>query len=345
MQQANFKRAGLLAVFISLVSILTWEFHLRQTGNPISYDDNEAMWASKRAMVYEPSDQATVFIGDSRMKYDLDIPTWETLAGNHAIQLANVGSSPRLVLEDLANDPNFKGRLIIDITEGVFFSEVAFYDGRTNKKIAYYKNRTPTQRFSFEVDHVLESKFVFLDQDNFSIYAMLDKLHIPPRPGINSGPAFPIGFTLSNFDRQSYMTPDFVADTSQQNVVKGVWAYGIKRRDGAKLSDAKLDAIFSSVKNNIDKIKSKGGEVLFVRPPSTGPFLEAEMKGYPRAAYWDRLLTFTGCHGIHYADYPATANLICPEWSHLTPADAVVYTRSLIKTLQEEKGWTFSRKM
>ncbi len=345
MQQANFKKAGLLAVFISLVSILTWEFHLRQTGNPISYDDNEAMWASKRAMVYEPSDQATVFIGDSRMKYDLDIQTWENTTGDHAIQLANVGSNPRLVLEELANDPNFKGRLIINVTEGVFFSEGSVFDGKTNKKIAYFKGLTPTQRFSFEVDRVLESKFVFLDQDNFSINAMLDNLRPPPRPGVFPGIYFPIGFTLSNRDRQSFMTPDFVTDTNQQNVVKGFWTYGIIRREEAKLSAGKIDSIFSSVKNNIDKIKSRGGDVLFVRPPSSGLYLDAETKGYPRAAYWDRLLTFTGCHGIHYADYPATANLICPEWSHLTPADAVVYTRSLIKTLQEEKGWTFSRKM
>jgi hypothetical protein len=345
MQQANFKRAGLLALFISLMAILTWEFHLRQRGNKISYDDNEALWASKRAMVYEPSDRTTVFIGASRIKYDLDIATWENNTGDHAIQLANVGSNPRLVLEDLANDPKFKGKLIIDITEGVFFSEGAFYDWKTNKKIAYFKGLTPTQRFSFEVDHVLESGFVFLDQDNFSINAMLDNLRPPPRPGVFPGLYFPIGFTPTNFERQSYMTPDFVADTNQHNIVRGIWSYGLKRRAEAKIPGEKMDAIFNSVKNNIDKIRTRGGQVIFIRPPSSGPFLDAELHGYPRTEYWDRLLTLTGCQGIHFMDYPATASLICPEWSHLTPADAAVYTKSLIKTLQEEKGWTFSRKM
>ncbi len=78
---------------------------------------------------------------------------------------------------------------------------------------------------------------------------------------------------------------------------------------------------------------------MFVRPPSSGLLKEAELKGFPRAAYWDKLLSFTGCKGIHYADYPATADLIGPEWSHLYPADAVVYKKSLVKALKEEKDW------
>ncbi len=56
--------------------MLSWEIHLRNQGNKISYDDNEALWSDKRAMVYQAIDKATVFAGSSRIKYDLDIPTW-----------------------------------------------------------------------------------------------------------------------------------------------------------------------------------------------------------------------------------------------------------------------------
>ena len=44
---------------------------------------------------------------------------------------------------------------------------------------------------------------------------------------------------------------------------------------------------------------------------------------------------------IHYAAYPETAGLTCPEWSHLVSEDAATYTRQLIKILQEKKGWEF----
>jgi hypothetical protein len=241
------------------------------------------------------------------------------------------------VLTDLANDPDFKGNLVVDITEGLFFSEHGPYNSTTEKKIAYYHKRTPTQRFSFQVNHALESQFVFLDQENFSINAMMDNLPIPPRSGVFPGIYFPIGFTLVDYDRQDVMTPDFVADTNQHNAVKGVWAYGLSQ-PFVPLSGEKTDAIFKSVKRDVDKIKSRGGQVFFVRTPSTGPYREAEVKEYPRAAYWDRLLAETGCKGIYFTDYPETAHFTCPEWSHLTPADAVIYTKAFIQEMQE-KEW------
>ena len=65
-------------------------------------------------------------------------------------------------------------------------------------------------------------------------------------------------------------------------------------------------------------------------------------RAFPRTAYWDKLLAVTGCKGIYYKDYPAIANFECPESSHLSPEQAVVFTKNLIKILKEEKGWTFN---
>jgi hypothetical protein len=342
MQPTNYKKAGILAVCICLLAMISWEIHLRNIGVPISYDDNEALWSDKRATVYEPSDKATVFIGSSRIKYDLDIPTWENSTGDHAIQLSNVGSSPRPVLADLANDNNFKGRLIIDVTEGSFFSRTVIYDWKTNRKIAYYKERTPTQRFSFQVDHVLESQFVFLDQQFYSINALMDKLGVPPRPKVNSGNPFPMEFYPNSFDRQSFMTARFVVDTGLQNQVKAIWRRG-RANAPPPLTGTALDSIFSSVKFQVAKIKARGGRVLFIRTPSSGPLYQYETKRYPRAEYWDRLLTVTDCPGIYFKDYPELADFECPEDSHLSPNQAVMFTNSFINILKEEKGWTFKK--
>src|ERR1700712_4209089 len=136
MQPTNLSRAGRLALFLSLIFLITWEIYLRHKPVSISYDDNEALFADKMADIYGPKDHTTVFIGSSRIKYDLDIPTWEALTGQKAVQLANVGSSPRMVLEALANDPEFKGNLIVDVTEPLFFSNGAFFDNSTRKKLS-----------------------------------------------------------------------------------------------------------------------------------------------------------------------------------------------------------------
>jgi hypothetical protein len=344
MQKANIIKAGWLAVILTFVTIMCWEIHLRHVGNKIDYDDNTALWANKRGMVYQPKDQATVFIGSSRIKYDLNIPTWRAMTGENAVQLANQGSNPRPVLSDLANDPNFKGKLIVDVTEEIFFGAFAPNDEETFKRIEYYHHITPTQRASLQIDRVLESQFVFLNQDEFSIKAMLDEWKLPRRPGIFPGLDFPADFGKCTFERESYMTPRFVADTNLQNRVKAIWTFIGGLDTAAPVSGTRLDAILNSVKADVDKIKSRGGEVIFVRTPSSGNMLQFELHAYPRAGYWDKLLAVTGCRGVFYTDYPDIAHLICPEWSHLKPADGLIYTRNLVKILQGEKGWTMSRK-
>src|SRR5687768_14000617 len=105
-----------------------------------------------------------------------------------------------------------------------------------------------------------------------------------------------------------------------------------------------LEAVFKEVKDAVDKIRARGGTVVFIRPPSNGGYLETENVVYPRKEYWDALLAYVDVPGIHYRDYPQTANYVCPEWSHLAPKDAVTYTTQLIKILQEEKSWTFTKK-
>jgi hypothetical protein len=344
MHSPNLIKAGVLALCISILALGSWEIHLRNKGWGVSYDNNMALWANKRGMVYEPRDQSTVFIGSSRIKYDLDIPTWQKITGDHAVQLALEGTNPRPVLENLANDPHFSGKLIVDVTEEIFFSEIGPYDEDTKKKFEYFKNLSPTQRCSFQIDHLLESQFSLLDQHYFSISAMLSRIRIPVRPGTHPEPYFPIDFNRNSFDRQSSMTARFVADTNLQNQQKAIWSLFASMDTSAPVSGAKLEAMLNSVKTDVDKIKSRGGEVLFVRTPSSGPLRLGEMKGYPRRDYWDRLLAVTGCPGVYFTDYPAIAGFTCPEWSHLKREDAVIYTKNLIKILQEEKGWTFSHK-
>jgi len=291
--------------------------------------------------VYMPADKATVFIGSSRNKYDVDIPLWQSLTGDDVIQLSIEGASPLPVLDNLANDKKFKGKLIIDVTEGLFFSTSGDNLGEPNSRIDYFKKITPAQKFSFRVNHVLESKLVFLDRDFYSLNALLYKTKIPNRPGVFTDPIFPRDFSLVHYDRQDYMSERFVTDTNLQNQVRGIWDFFRRMNTDPPVSGQRLDSIISTVKNDVDKIKARGGQVLFLRTPSSGPYLQGETMGFPRSKYWDRLLTVTNCPGIHFADYPAIAHFQCPEFSHLKPADAIVFTKNLVDILQKEKGWIF----
>jgi hypothetical protein len=345
----SISKAAILMVVIVVASVISWEIYLRNTGLKISYDNQEPLWANKRAMVYKPSDKAVVFIGSSRIKYDLDIATWEAMTGTKAVQLACEGSNPVPVLFNLADDEKFKGSLVIDVTENLFFSPlVGVNAGRSDKVVKYFKEETPAQKAGFAINHVLESQFVFLDKEDLSMTAMLDKLQIPSRPGVFTLPFFPIEFTRVNFDRQSYMMPALLIDTNLQKRVTDMWVlYGqMASRYPPPGGDTLIRMTaerMNAVKAATDKIRARGGRVLFIRTPSSGPALMIENKMFPREIYWNKLLEITGCPGIHFADQPVLDHFVCPEWSHLSPADALIFTKEFVRLLRLNNDWAFLR--
>jgi hypothetical protein len=75
------------------------------------------------------------------------------------------------------------------------------------------------------INKPMEASFVFLDKENYSINAMLDKLELKSRPGVFMAPIFPRDFERTGYYRQSYMRPAFVADTVQQNKQKSIWKF------------------------------------------------------------------------------------------------------------------------
>jgi hypothetical protein len=341
MQTRHFVKAGLLSLFLVIAFFVSWEFYLRNKKVNVAFDDGPALWSHKRGLVYQPAYKATVFIGSSRIKYDLDIDTWRKRTGEDAVQLAMEGSSPLPALDDLAADKDFKGKLVIDVTEGLFFSSNPRNFDDPNRNIAYYKDLTPAKKFSFKLNKGVESKLVFLDRDNYSLTAFLDKLRVPNRPGVFAMPIFPMEFGRTSFDRQALMTDEFVKDTSLQRRVTNIWEFFRSVNKTPPASGALLDSFFIAIKNNVDKIRARGGQVIFVRTPSSNPMRMGEQKAFPRSQYWDSLLTVTGCAGIHFEDYPEISNFVCPEWSHLSPADAIVFTNHFVDILAA-KGWKFT---
>ena len=336
MQPNHWLRAGVLTLFIVVSFFAGWELWLRHKGYSVTYDDAGPLWADKRGQVYDGKDKEVVFIGSSRIKFDLDIPTWEKATGLGAVQLALQGTNPVPVLHHLAEDPSFNGKLVVDVTEILFFSQAPPNLERADKELAYYKKYTPAQKASFVIDHGLESQLVFLDQDFFSLTAMMNRLPVPKRPGVFPGLDFPWEFDKCYYSRQSGMDPRFLADTNLQNKVRGIWAMLAKMDRTPPPKGSKLDSALLAVKTDVDKIKARGGEVLFVRTPSSGPFWQGEQMGFPREQYWDRILAVTGCQGVHFKDYDAIAHFECPEFSHLKPTDAVLFTTELVRILREK---------
>ena len=334
-------KPALMALVIIVTVVTIYENYLRNQNVRISYDDGPAMWADQRAKADCLQDERVVFIGSSRIKFALDIPTWEKQTGLKAVQLAMVGSSPVPVLKDLGNDLNFKGKLIIDVTEFLFFSNMPQHSDTPNKNINYFHDQTPAQKAGFELNQMLESQLVILDKDNISLNAALDGLQIPSRKGVFMMPIFPLQFDRSTSDRQSYMTDAFLASPKEIHQVQGIWHFfGEMAKAAPPISEMEIVEILKTVKLATDKIKARGGKVLFLRTPSSGPLAQGEKMGFPKEKFWARLLNETHCYGIHYEDYLGLNGFVCPEFSHLKLQDATVFTKNLTAILSEKKVWT-----
>lgn len=337
----KFLKAGWFTIVFTIIIFLCFEVYLRSNGYHISYDDSDSLFANARRKIYLPKDNATVFIGSSRMKYDLCTETWHKQTGEFAVQLANVGSSPIPVLKDLAQDENFKGKLMIDATEGLFFDLGGWSYSRPQKMLKYYHDETPSQRFGFFVNDVLESNLVFLDKESFSLSALLDRSAvIPPREGKREFPPYPVNFSRLNKDRMQFMDEGFLQDSSQYNAMRNVWM-GLAKQ-GSKMPpipDHMIDSFIMDVKLHTDKIKARGGDVVFLRPPSSGPLWQGEQMGFPRERFWEKILKLTNSKGIHFADYPEISKFDCPEYSHITKSDAAIFTKHLVEIIRKDIGW------
>jgi len=158
-------------------------------------------------------------------------------------------------------------------------------------------------------------------------------------------PALPVRIesAITTSGRQNKFTPVFLNSPRLVQDQINRWEMRAKMNEGRiKIPKAgQLDSLANQYKLAFDKIRARGGTVVLLRLPSSDPHLAREKRRFPREQFWDRLIQLTNTPGIHYADYPETAALVCIEGSHLSPDDAVKYTVSLVQTLSKEYGWKF----
>lgn len=327
-------KPAVLVALLTFAAVAAGEVYLRRQGVVITYDDSPERWAHKRSQVYKPASRATVFIGSSRIKYDLDIPTWEQQTGKEAIQLAIEGNSPLLALQDLANDPAFSGNLVVDVTEMLYYNQAPDFSKETREFIRYYNDRTYAQQAGFYLSHLLESQFVFLNKKYFSLHATLESIPLKNRDGVKPALHFPMDFVNYDADRQSKMNASFQSSPEQIKQVTDIWSMVLGMITNAPPpTENPVPGILEISKVAVDKIRARGGDVVFVRTPSSGPFYDIEQKVFDKSVFWETLLTETNSKGFYFNDYPSISRFECPEWSHLSPAQAVQFTREFIRIL------------
>jgi hypothetical protein len=107
-----------------------------------------------------------------------------------------------------------------------------------------------------------------------------------------------------------------------------------KEEFGKKMGQA-IEQRFHDVAEAVQKLRSRGGKVVFVHFPHSGGLKALEDRETPRAGIWDRVIKDTGAPGIYDEDYPELSSFNCPEWSHLSAGDSVEFSKRLVPHLRK----------
>jgi hypothetical protein len=83
----------------------------------------------------------------------------------------------------------------------------------------------------------------------------------------------------------------------------------------------------------VRNLRARGGNVVFVRAPSSGDRWDLEEQYHPKASNWDQFATASIAPCLHFRDYAAMRDCQCPDESHLDARDSPRFTRSLIDEL------------
>jgi len=327
---------SLLLGALLLAALLTgaWEWHWRAFGAVPGFRDDSALWARQRRRIDAGDGNATVLIGASRTFFDVQLPVWQRLSGRRPIQLALVGTSPLFALEDLADDPAFRGKIHIGIAPDIFFSGYEYLKafGR------YTHKESPSQRVAKIISmHLVEPWFAFYDPD-FALFTVLRRQPWPERKDLNGIDVRKLSVTEA--DRNNHMWSKLETDGRYQALAKRIWAQDFydppPTAEEAVKNKQTFDDQIARTAAAIARLRARNIPVIFVREPSAGEYLAYEDRNFPRKSNWDVLLKKVNAPGIYFQDYPQLQGYDLPEWSHMTRASAERYTAALYQIMERD---------
>jgi len=318
--------AFVLAAVLVLTSAWEWtartKLHLRAG----DIGDSPQAWAEQRRL----ADSApVVIIGDSRILFDTDLDRFQQLTGVRPIQTSIVGTNARALLANFSNDPNFHGLLIVGLADLSYFRPQGVGIGGPYLK-NFEKNDKPSQLTGLWIDRWLQKYLAFMD-DDYRLSRWAPRFDTGWRKDTDSpyDDVWKISETFPT--RQYFMWDQIETDKYLQGHARYAW-HGFKR---PPVPPALADKVIARSAQSVALIRSRGGDVIFIRPPSAPQLRVNEDKSLPRKLGWDRLLAGTNAKGIHFDDLPQAQNLNLPEWSHLSRKCATVFTDAYVRRLTE----------
>jgi hypothetical protein len=322
-------RIGTCVFFAVALLLAGWEWNARRNLGLRAGDigDSPQAWAEAR----RAADTSQVaIVGDSRILFDTDQARFEALTGVRPTQVAFVGTNSRTLLEHFANDPKFHGLLLVGMADTMYFGMPVIGVGGPAVH-NYAKNDKPSQLTGLWIDRWLQKYFAFMDAEyrlsnltNRGLdHGWRKKVDSPYEDVWKISETFP--------GRQYFMWSRIETDAYLRGHARHAW----DGFNGPNIPPALANKVIARTAEAVRRIRDRGGDVIFIRPPSAPELRVNEQRRIPKALGWDRLLVGANAKGIHADDLPQAQKLVLPEFSHLSRRCATVFTDAYVRRLIE----------
>lgn len=315
----------LLTAVMMLVSLWAYEFFLDKKGFRPSVDHNKDLWSWHRWQA-TGNQEVLVLVGASRIQLGLHTDTLRQKLPDYAVEsLAINGQYPIATLKSLANDESFNGLIIMSFMAQML--EPHYWD----MQLAY--NQNYEQNFSYylaldaKLTARLKAHFNFLNPAlglKDVIKSVAQKHHFPEASYV-----FGHADGSASGDYSLTDTAPLKAHFIQDKLTN--------YQENPPMSLAIWFEQIAKLKQYIDSIQARGGQVVLVRFPTDDGHWQLDEEYYPRKDYWDSLVkTIPDVIAIHFNDDEVLRSFALPDSSHLDEKDSKIFTMRVIEILQSK---------
>lgn len=323
MPAGSWSATWLVALALAAALIGVCEYEARTHHQRPSVVDDASSWALMRREV-EGDPNVVAFVGGSRTAIGFSAETFADEApGARGVQLGIDGTIPFTILNDLAQDPDFKGVLVLDLIERDITAADVFHFPDTAPFLDRYHHlwRAPGAVANRYLAGWVQSALAVLAIKGYRLLPAWFGHGAWPQP------------TWVAMDRDRIQRADYsIAEADalahkRQNRLRTVERFNDSPEHWMATVQRQLEPLFR-------QIRAHGGDVVVIHMPVTGEYGAAMDRKYPRDAYWDVFARQSTAHVWHYRDLPEMASLVCGDDMHLEEKDQIIYTRALADELR-----------
>jgi len=330
----------LVMLVVLVIAVVAWENLARKMHHtPGTYQTGiREMWGEERRKLDQPDKNVRVILtGSSRILWAADLDILEKQLGTRPLQLALPGTSPALFVQDIVDNTQFDGIVLVGVTpflfnwigEGIFGGDA----------LESYRNQSPSQWIGMHLHNKLSDHLAFLDE-GFSLPELTERYnHLPKRSGAKKleNEQWKLGNIYADRQTDMWEPIESVGSFDHQQILN-FWRPGINIEEPkpAEVLDKMAKGAIGFFKPLIEKLKQRGGDIVFIRMPSDGLYKQQDLLNDHRNTLWQPMINGFKAPAVNSMDFAElSSELTIPEWSHLSRESQDIWSTRIVKYIEQ----------